>query len=141
MFCSVLLHFFSFSFTAGSQVSGGYMLSKEVHEAGFRIEPDELASIVRSHDTKSLEHHKGVEGLAEALRVSLQEGISSHDVEHRQKTYGFNRFTEKPSRSFWMFVWDAMQDLTLIILMVCAVVSVGVGISTEGWPKGIARFE
>ncbi|XP_057456911.1 putative calcium-transporting ATPase 11, plasma membrane-type isoform X1 [Lotus japonicus] len=127
------LHFIN----AGSQVSGGYMLSKEVHEAGFRIEPDELASIVRSHDTKSLEHHKGVEGLAEALRVSLQDGISSHDVEHRQKTYGFNRFTEKPSRSFWMFVWDAMQDLTLIILMVCAVVSVGVGISTEGWPKGM----
>ncbi|KAL3832977.1 hypothetical protein ACJIZ3_007713 [Penstemon smallii] len=36
-----------------------------------------------------------------------------------------------------MFVWDALQDLTLIILMVCAVVSVGVGIATEGWPKGM----
>lgn len=36
-----------------------------------------------------------------------------------------------------MFVWDAMQDLTLIMLMACAVISVGVGIATEGWPKGM----
>ncbi|KAK8473419.1 hypothetical protein PHAVU_001G129600 [Phaseolus vulgaris] len=35
-----------------------------------------------------------------------------------------------------MFVWDALQDLTLIILIVCAVVSIGVGIATEGWPNG-----
>ncbi|XP_057982053.1 putative calcium-transporting ATPase 11, plasma membrane-type isoform X4 [Malania oleifera] len=36
-----------------------------------------------------------------------------------------------------MFVWEALLDLTLIILMICAVASVGVGIATEGWPKGI----
>ncbi|KAB2013075.1 hypothetical protein ES319_D09G132900v1 [Gossypium barbadense] len=36
-----------------------------------------------------------------------------------------------------MFVWDALQDLTLIILMICAVVSIGVGLATEGWPKGM----
>ncbi|XP_027349219.1 calcium-transporting ATPase 4, plasma membrane-type-like isoform X4 [Abrus precatorius] len=36
-----------------------------------------------------------------------------------------------------MFVWDALQDLTLIILLVCAVVSVGVGIATEGLPQGM----
>ncbi|GKD26180.1 calcium-transporting ATPase 4, plasma membrane-type-like protein isoform X2, partial [Tanacetum coccineum] len=28
-------------------------------------------------------------------------------------------------------------DMTLNILMVCAVISVGVGIATEGWPKGM----
>ena len=36
-----------------------------------------------------------------------------------------------------MFVWEALQDLSLIILMVCAAVSIGVGIATEGWPKGM----
>ncbi|CAA2952444.1 calcium-transporting ATPase 11, plasma membrane-type [Olea europaea subsp. europaea] len=36
-----------------------------------------------------------------------------------------------------MFVWEALHDLTLIILMVCAVVSIGVGLATEGWPKGM----
>ncbi|XP_040863246.1 calcium-transporting ATPase 4, plasma membrane-type isoform X3 [Glycine max] len=116
---------------------GGSMLSKEIQEAGFGIEPDELASIVRSHDTKCLEHHEGVEGLARAVRVSLQQGVNTLDVQHRQNVYGFNRHAENPPRSFWMFVWDAMQDLTLIILMVCSFVSVGVGILTEGWPKGM----
>lgn len=128
---------FSFhSHSAGSR-GGDYMLSKEIQEAGFGIHPDELASIVRSHDTKCLERHEGVEGVTRAVRVSLQEGVSSHDVQHRQNIYGHNRHAEKPSRSFWMFVWDAMQDLTLMILIVCAVVSVGVGISTEGFPKGM----
>ncbi|XP_061353498.1 putative calcium-transporting ATPase 11, plasma membrane-type isoform X2 [Gastrolobium bilobum] len=120
---------------AGSR--GGHMLSKEIQEAGFGIDPDELASIVRSHDTKCLEHHEGIEGLAKAVCVSLQSGINSCDVPLRQNIYGVNRHAEKPSRSFWMFVWDAMQDLTLIILIVCAVVSIGVGISTEGLPKGM----
>ncbi|KAG0481616.1 hypothetical protein HPP92_012474 [Vanilla planifolia] len=36
-----------------------------------------------------------------------------------------------------MFIWDALQDLTLIILMICAAVSIGVGLATEGWPKGM----
>ncbi|KAL2591406.1 hypothetical protein AAZV13_12G010500 [Glycine max] len=122
---------------AAGNRGGGSMLSKEIQEAGFGIEPDELASIVRSHDTKCLEHHEGVEGLARAVRVSLQQGVNTLDVQHRQNVYGFNRHAENPPRSFWMFVWDAMQDLTLIILMVCSFVSVGVGILTEGWPKGM----
>ncbi|CAJ1934177.1 unnamed protein product [Sphenostylis stenocarpa] len=121
----------------GDGGSGGYMLSNETQEAGFGIEPDELASIVRSHDNKCLELHEGVEGIARAVRVSLHEGVISVDVEHRQNIYGFNRHAEKAPRSFWMFVWDAMQDLTLIILMACSLVSVGVGILTEGWPKGM----
>ncbi|XP_024630609.1 putative calcium-transporting ATPase 11, plasma membrane-type isoform X5 [Medicago truncatula] len=127
------LHFIN----AGTRGTGDYMLSKEIQEAGFGIVPDELASIVRSHDTKCLEHHEGVEGLAKAVRVSFQGGVSSSDVKHRQDIYGHNRHTEKPSRSFWMFVWDAMQDLTLVILILCSVVSIGVGILTEGFPKGM----
>ncbi|KAK7363161.1 hypothetical protein VNO77_05292 [Canavalia gladiata] len=43
------------------------MLSKEIHEVGFGIEPNELASIVRSHDTKCLEHHDGVGGAAKVV--------------------------------------------------------------------------
>lgn len=38
---------------------------------------------------------------------------------------------------FLMFVWQALQDLTLVILMLCALVSIDVGIITEGWPKGM----
>ncbi|KAF7824633.1 putative calcium-transporting ATPase 11, plasma membrane-type [Senna tora] len=112
-------------------------ISKEVKESGFGIDPDELASICRSHDSKGLEHHGGVAGFARAINVTFKEGVSSHEVLHRQNIFGFNRLAEKPARGFWMFVWDAMQDLTLIILILCALVSIGVGIPTEGWPKGM----
>ncbi|XP_059462207.1 calcium-transporting ATPase 4, plasma membrane-type-like [Corylus avellana] len=114
-----------------------YKLSEEAREAGFSIHPDELASIVRGHDIKGLKIFGGVEGLASKVCVSLNEGISENDLPTRQKIYGFNQYTEKPSRTFLMFVWDALLDLTLIMLMVCALVSIGVGLPTEGWPKGI----
>ncbi|KAI3415189.1 Calcium-transporting ATPase [Psidium guajava] len=120
-----------------------YKLSDEIREAGFGIDPEELASIVRGHDIKRLKLHGGVQGIASKVLVSLDEGICTEDpsskssISIRQRIYGFNRFTEKPARSFLTFVWEALQDLTLIILMVCAVVSIGVGIGTEGWPKGM----
>ncbi|CAL5330671.1 unnamed protein product [Camellia sinensis] len=120
---------------AGNRVE--HRLSENVREAGFGVEPDELASVVRSHDSKGMETHGGVEGFARKISVSLNDGVVSTDIPLRQKVFGLNKFVEKPSRPFWMFVWEALQDLTLIILIVCAAVSVGVGIATEGWPKGM----
>ncbi|KAG5043316.1 hypothetical protein GYH30_007131 [Glycine max] len=119
---------------AGNRVE--YKLSSEARDSGFGIHPDEIASIVRGHDNKTLNDIGGVESIARKLLVSVDGGVSEESINSRQQIYGFNRYTEKPSRSFLMFVWDALQDLTLIILMVCAVVSIVIGIATEGWPKG-----
>ncbi|KAK4838830.1 hypothetical protein QYF36_016761 [Acer negundo] len=125
------LHFID----AGARVQ--YTLSDEAREAGFSIPADELASIVRGHDIRGLKFHGGVEGIARKVSVSLDEGVHESDIRIRQKIFGINRYTEKPPRIFLMFVWDALQDLTLIMLMVCAVLSIGVGLPTEGWPVGI----
>ncbi|XP_023761584.1 putative calcium-transporting ATPase 11, plasma membrane-type isoform X1 [Lactuca sativa] len=114
-----------------------HKVSEEVAQAGYDIEPDDLAYIVRSHNNKTYDFHGGLQGLARKIKVSLRDGVLSSDISKRQQIFGFNRFVEKPPRALWMFVWDALQDLTLIILMVCAVISVGVGIATEGWPKGM----
>lgn len=125
------LHFIE----AGHRIE--YNLSEEVRQAGYEIEPDELASIVRAHDIKGLEFNGGAEGLAGKVCVSLDTGVKTSEVHSRQSIYGLNQYVEKPSGTFWMFIWEALQDLTLIILMVCAAVSIGVGIATEGWPKGM----
>ncbi|XP_065856779.1 calcium-transporting ATPase 4, plasma membrane-type-like [Euphorbia lathyris] len=122
--------------TVGS-LQAEHKLSDEVRTAGFGIEPEELASISREHDIKALKINGGVEGIAQRVSTSLKDGIHESSIPPRQQIYGFNRYPEKPPRSFWMFVWEALHDLTLIILMVCAVVSIGVGIATEGWPKGV----
>ncbi|KAJ9181068.1 hypothetical protein P3X46_009239 [Hevea brasiliensis] len=129
------LHFIDAAAAVG--LPAEHKLSDEVRQAGFEIEPDELASVTRDHDIKALRANGGVEGIARRVSVSLKDGIHESSLPNRQKIYGCNRYTEKPPKSFWMFVWEALQDLTLIILMVCAVVSVGVGIATEGWPKGM----
>ena len=114
-----------------------YNLPKEVKEAGFGIDPEEIASFARSHDTKGLEGHGGVSGLAGEVSVSLEDGVVSSKIPIRQDIYGFNRYAEKPYKGFGMFLWEALQDLTLIVLMVAAAVSIGVGIATEGMPKGM----
>ncbi|KAF5176309.1 Calcium-transporting atpase [Thalictrum thalictroides] len=120
---------------AGNRVA--FILSEETKQAGFGIDPDELASVVRAHDYNLLKQHGGVEGIAGKVSVSLDDGVSEKDLPQREQIYGFNRYVEKPSKGFLMFVWEALQDLTLMILMGCAVVSIGVGLATEGWPKGM----
>lgn len=126
----------NFVYKAGNRV-GHYKLTKGVSDAGFSIEPDELASIIRSHDAKGVEQHGGVEGLAREIQVSLNDGVVSSEIPLRQNIYGLNRYAEKPPKGFLMYVWEALQDLTLIILMISAAVSMGVGIATEGWPQGM----
>ncbi|XP_017257837.1 calcium-transporting ATPase 4, plasma membrane-type isoform X1 [Daucus carota subsp. sativus] len=118
-------------------VKPDYKPSDEVRKAGFDIDPEELERINQSHDIKNLDTHQGIKGFASKLKVSLNEGVVSSNVPKRQEIYGYNRVKEKPMKPFWMFVWEALQDMTLIILMVCAVISVGVGIATEGWPQGM----
>lgn len=47
------------------------------------------------------------------------------DLEHRRKTFGSNVIPPKPPKSFLQLVWEALQDVTLIILIVAAIVSLG----------------
>lgn len=131
----LFLKFLFPSYTAANKKE--YKLTEEVISAGYSISPDELASIASAHDMKALKVHGGVEGISRKIRAPLDNGVSTEDQQTRQKIYGVNKYTEKPSRSFWMFVWDALHDLTLIILMVCALISVVVGLATEGFPKGM----
>lgn len=107
-----------------------------LEQLGLTLMTDELASIVEGHDIKKLKWRNGVDGTAAKLSTSITDGIIANEdtLMLRMKVYGSNKFDEKPPRGFLVFVWEASQDLTLIILAVCAVVFLGVGISTEGWP-------
>ncbi|KAI3496030.1 hypothetical protein L1887_38380 [Cichorium endivia] len=62
--------------------------------------------------------------------------VDNEGIARRQEVFGVNKFAESPQRSFWVFVWEALHDMTLMILAICAFVSLIVGIATEGWPKG-----
>ncbi|XP_062203577.1 calcium-transporting ATPase 10, plasma membrane-type [Phragmites australis] len=135
---AVLVSKAALQFIQGLSLRSEYVVPEEVQAAGFQICADELGSIVEGHDSKKLITHGGVDGIAEKLAASKTDGLSTagDNIKRRQDIYGINKFTESEVRSFWVFVWEALQDTTLIILAVCAFVSLVVGIAMEGWPKG-----
>ncbi|KAG1331943.1 Calcium-transporting ATPase 5, plasma membrane-type [Cocos nucifera] len=83
-----------------------------------------------------------VKGLSDMLKTNIDRGISGDDSEvlHRRNIFGANTYPQKKGRNFLVFVWEACQDLTLVILMVAAVISLVLGIQTEVI-RGGRRFE
>lgn len=136
--CDVLTCTFGslLSFT-GVQPSD-YSVPENVKAAGFEICADELGSMVEGHDLKKLKTHGGVEGISKKLATCTTNGLATDPelLQRRQDIYGINMFAESEARSFWLFVWEALHDMTLMILGSCAIVSLIVGIVMEGWPHG-----
>lgn len=50
---------------------------------------------------------------------------STADIQHRRDTFGSNMIPPKPPKTFLQLVWEALQDVTLIILEIAALVSLG----------------
>ncbi|MFS7910349.1 putative P-type Ca(2+) transporter [Helianthus anomalus] len=113
------------------------MWLNEINVSEFSKDPDKLATMVLNYDMKTLWDVNEADGIAKALNVTINEGVKSSELSTRQETYGFNKYTKKPSKSFLMFVWDALHDLTLIILIIRAIISISVRLATEG----LARWD
>ncbi|KAG6705928.1 hypothetical protein I3842_07G201500 [Carya illinoinensis] len=104
----------------------------------FAIGQEQLALLSRNHDVLTLEQYGGVNGLSNLLKTNLEKGIQGDepDLLKRSAAFGSNKIPPKKGRSFWMFLWESWQDLTLIILMIAAVASLVLGIKTEGIKEG-----
>ncbi|CAI7897010.1 unnamed protein product [Closterium sp. NIES-54] len=106
---------------------------------GFGIDPDELSRMSHPGDFAKLQSLGGLAGVAERLQVDPRRGISGtdEDVARRQLHFGANTYPEKPGKTFWYFVWEAMQDTLVQILFVCAIASIAVSIPAEGSLEGL----
>ncbi|GIY56470.1 plasma membrane calcium-transporting ATPase 3 [Caerostris darwini] len=73
------------------------------------------------------DEYGGIQELCKKLYTSPTDGLSGSaaDIEHRQTTFGPNLIPPKPPKTFLELVWEALQDVTLIILEVAALVSLG----------------
>lgn len=98
----------------------------------------------------------GVQEICKKLYTSPSEGLSGSqvDLEHRRETFGSNSIPPKPPKTFMQLVWEALQDITLIILEVAAIVSLGLSFyqppqddetqpfdddeTSHGWIEGLA---
>jgi magnesium-transporting ATPase (P-type) len=67
----------------------------------------------------------GTEGLCAKLRTDPVNGLpnSPEELERRRQAFGPNEIPPHPPKSFFTLVWEALQDVTLIILLVSAIVS------------------
>nr|GMC94645.1 calcium-transporting ATPase 10, plasma membrane-type-like isoform X1 [Ipomoea batatas] len=101
------------------------------------VSSGELASMSREHDFSALQQYGGA-SVAEKLKSNLEKGVHGDEADllERKNRYGSNTYPRKKGRNFWMFLWDACQDKTLVILMLAAAASLALGIKTEGLKEG-----
>ncbi|KAI8023405.1 putative calcium-transporting ATPase 13, plasma membrane-type [Camellia lanceoleosa] len=97
-----------------------------------------LADMIKEKNSDQLSQFGGAKGMAVVLETDEKDGIKGNDTHliHRKAVFGFNRYPKPPSKSFLSFVIDAFKDTTIIILLVCAVLSLGFGIKQHGLKDG-----
>ncbi|VAI19266.1 unnamed protein product [Triticum turgidum subsp. durum] len=104
----------------------------------FPIDLEKLVMLNRDHEAIMLQEVGGVSGLSDLLKSNLDRGVSSNEDEllQRRDIFGANTYPRKKRKSIWRFVFEACQDLTLVILMVAAAISLSLGMATEGVKDG-----
>ncbi|XP_036376405.1 plasma membrane calcium-transporting ATPase 1-like isoform X3 [Megalops cyprinoides] len=101
------------------------------HDGDFGCSLKELRSLMELRAAEGLQKmeqtYGGVQGLCTRLRSSPVEGLSGHpaDIGKRKEVFGQNFIPPKKPKTFLQLVWEALQDVTLIILEVAAIVSLG----------------
>ena len=79
-------------------------------------------------EQERLDEIGGVEGICQRLNVDPSKGINSKTREKRQAAYGRNEVPPEEFPSFCELFGDQLQDFTMIMLIVAAAVSIGLGI-------------
>ena len=69
--------------------------------------------------------------------------VDEADASSRRAEFGGNVFEVEPPPTFLQLCWDAVQDPTLVILIICALISVVLGVlfeeeKTVAWIEGVA---
>ncbi|XP_043976833.1 plasma membrane calcium-transporting ATPase 2 isoform X2 [Gambusia affinis] len=101
------------------------------HEAGFGCSVMELRSLMELRGTEAVvklqEDYGAVEGLCKRLKTSPTEGLAGvqTDLDKRRELFGKNLIPPKKPKTFLQLVWEALQDVTLIILEIAALISLG----------------
>ncbi|GLJ31007.1 hypothetical protein SUGI_0619870 [Cryptomeria japonica] len=111
---------------------------------GFGVGPRKLHNLIEGQELNFLQQLGGVSSIAKSLRSNLEDGLNEDvdDMILRKEHFGENNYPRKHRKNFFVFVWEAAKDTTLIILMFCAAVSLITGMTskdegiTEGWYDG-----
>lgn len=116
----------------------------------FPYTKEELFELLDSRENKTLAKYGGVEGIAEGLETDVKEGLDRSEIDQefadRKTQYGVNYIPPAKSKSF-LYLWVmSLNDLTIIILLVAAVVSLVLSLIPAlkqeelGWLDSVAIF-
>ncbi|XP_052425947.1 plasma membrane calcium-transporting ATPase 3 isoform X4 [Carassius gibelio] len=109
----------------------GNSVAEVDHEVDFGCTTMQLRELMelRSGEavSKIAECYGDVQGICRRLKTSPIEGLSGNpaDLEKRHAAFGKNFIPPKKPKTFLQLVWEALQDVTLIILEVAAIISLG----------------
>ncbi|KAF5886380.1 plasma membrane calcium-transporting ATPase 1 isoform X3, partial [Clarias magur] len=101
------------------------------HDAEFGCSLKELRSLMELRGAEGLHKIQDTYGdvnvLCSRLKTSPIDGLSGNpaDIESRKLAFGQNFIPPKKPKTFLQLVWEALQDVTLIILEVAAIISLG----------------
>ncbi|XP_010897054.2 plasma membrane calcium-transporting ATPase 3a isoform X5 [Esox lucius] len=102
----------------------------EVNHAGdFGATLEDLRDLMELRGAEAIhkiqENYIDTEGLCQRLKTSPADGLSDNpsDLEKRGQVFGQNFIPPKKAKSFLELVWEALQDVTLIILEIAAIIS------------------
>nr|GMD72009.1 putative calcium-transporting ATPase 13, plasma membrane-type [Ipomoea batatas] len=119
---------------------------KSENHLSSNLDQSSLAKLVGEKSLKNLDNIGGIESIASSIGSHLQNGINgdTEDISRRNEVYGRNTYPRPPTKSLFQFVWDMFKDPTIIILLVCAALSLAFGMkedgAKEGWYDGGSIF-
>ncbi|XP_061495573.1 plasma membrane calcium-transporting ATPase 1 isoform X2 [Rhineura floridana] len=111
--------------------SGVKYTIKDSGHGDFGITLEELRDLMELRAADALhkiqECYGDAHGICTRLKTSPNEGLSGNpaDIERRSAVFGKNFIPPKKPKTFLQLVWEALQDVTLIILEIAAIVSLG----------------
>jgi len=101
----------------------------ESHEGDFGCTVMDLRKLMELRSSDGIDqinvHYGGVMNLCSRLKTDPVEGLSGNpaDLEKRKQVFGQNFIPPKKPKTFLELVWEALQDVTLIILEIAAIIS------------------
>ena len=107
-----------------------------LQESEFGISRYQLIELMaqrRMDGVNLIREHGGAKAIADHLKTDVKTGLSCKfgDLESRSAAFGVNVIPPSPSKAFWALCLDAIQDKTLLILIVAALVSIVLGVTVE----------
>ena len=115
----------------------------------FELTAAELEEAVTERDKDAIAKAGGHLGIADKLKTDPKLGLcgtelSEENLTKRKEAFGVNEFEYPPPKSFLQLCRDALDDLTVQILCVAAIISLGIGAGLKkhreeyGYLEGIA---